>query len=200
MVSSIADAAGDRLSLGDYLRLRGVCTEWRSALAPPFPILLGLADGGRRCAPVRASVFSLPARRSFRDLYMGRSGTLSDRLYDNPHEPAQPVHSRASIVGSGSGRLATARRMSEANTGRRGSSSSIPARAPARRPSSAKPEDWPRQGGLHRQGGNCGRDETFFVLRTGNVLPGQDMRHHDLVWHVRQMHLLRPKIVVGVWC
>jgi hypothetical protein len=42
MVSSIADAAGDRLSLGDYLRLRGVCTEWRSALAPPFPILLGL--------------------------------------------------------------------------------------------------------------------------------------------------------------
>jgi hypothetical protein len=107
MVSSIADAAGDRLSLGDYLRLRGVCTEWRSALAPPFPILLGLADGGRR-APVRASVFSLPVRRSFRDLYMGRSEALSDRLFDNPHEHAQPVHSHASIVGSGSGRLAVA--------------------------------------------------------------------------------------------
>ncbi|KAM0841897.1 hypothetical protein ACQ4PT_058723 [Festuca glaucescens] len=82
MLSFIANAAGDGLSLGDYMRLRGVCTAWRSALAPPFHSLLGLADSGRR-APVRATVFFLPLRRSFRYLYMGSYAALDDSLYDN---------------------------------------------------------------------------------------------------------------------
>ena len=119
VLASITDAASarDGLSLGDYARLRSVCTAWRSTIAPPFPSLLGLADGGRR-APVRASVFSLPARRSFRHLYMGRSCALDGSLYDNLlYKPLQRVQSHASIVGSGSGRLAVAIHSQESVSG-----------------------------------------------------------------------------------
>ncbi|XP_051211628.1 uncharacterized protein [Lolium perenne] len=102
MLTFIANDAGDGLSLGDYMSLRGVCSAWRSALAPPFPALLRLTDGGRR-PPVRLTVFFLPLRRSFRYIYMRPSTALDDcLLFDNL------IQSHASIVGSGSGRLAIA--------------------------------------------------------------------------------------------
>ncbi|KAM0905234.1 hypothetical protein ACQ4PT_017517 [Festuca glaucescens] len=146
MLSFIANAVGDGLSLGDYMRLRAVCTAWRSALAPPFPALLRLTDGGRR-PPVRATVFFLPLRRSFHYIYMGSSTALDDCLYDNL------IHSHASIVGSGSGRLAIAIH-SQADI----SVSSQVVFAP--NPPHGRPKDWPTVVALY------GRNKVAYIDAT----------------------------------
>ncbi|XBI88580.1 hypothetical protein VPH35_026533 [Triticum aestivum] len=98
LLVSIAAAADNGLSIQDYQCLRGVCSAWRSALAPPYPCMLSLADDGGRSA----SVFSLPMRRSF-NLY-----TASEPLYEGCREGRNRKGSRVRVVGSGHGRLAVA--------------------------------------------------------------------------------------------
>ncbi|XBI98593.1 hypothetical protein VPH35_018813 [Triticum aestivum] len=98
LLVSIVAAADNGLSIQDYQCLRGVCSAWRSALEPPYPCMLSLADDGGRSA----SVFSLPMRRSF-ILY-----TAPEPLYEGRREGRDRNGSRVSVIGSGNGRLAVA--------------------------------------------------------------------------------------------
>ncbi|VAH41519.1 unnamed protein product [Triticum turgidum subsp. durum] len=93
VVSIAAMMAADGSPLRDYESLRCVCTAWRSALVPPYPCLLSLADA--------ASVFSLPMRRSLR-IY-----TSSEAL-DRTLSRLGRTGCRVRVVGSANGRLAVA--------------------------------------------------------------------------------------------
>ncbi|KAI4968314.1 hypothetical protein ZWY2020_057969 [Hordeum vulgare] len=90
----VSIAATDGMSLRDYASLRGVCTAWRSALAPlSYPCLLSVE---RRHYIHVVSVFSPPLRRSFH-LHTGPSFVVGPKLSYRGH---------AQVVGSASGRLA----------------------------------------------------------------------------------------------
>uniref|UniRef100_A0ACD5YTF3 Uncharacterized protein n=1 Tax=Avena sativa TaxID=4498 RepID=A0ACD5YTF3_AVESA len=97
LLVSIATETDNGLSLGDYASLRGVCTAWRSALAPPGPCLLSISDG-------RASVFSLPTRRSF---HLCEAAAAHLMLLDEETRD-MGITSHAHVVGSGNGRFAIA--------------------------------------------------------------------------------------------
>ncbi|XBI88559.1 hypothetical protein VPH35_026513 [Triticum aestivum] len=92
----VSIAATDGVTLRDYTSLCGVCTAWRSALAPLlYPCLLSVAQGHDNYI---ASVFSIPMRRSFH-LHTGSSVVV---------EPQQSFYCRARAVGSGNGCFAIA--------------------------------------------------------------------------------------------
>uniref|UniRef100_A0A8I6X1F2 KIB1-4 beta-propeller domain-containing protein n=1 Tax=Hordeum vulgare subsp. vulgare TaxID=112509 RepID=A0A8I6X1F2_HORVV len=99
-VAATVAVDGSPLTLRDYESLRCVCAAWRSALEPPYPCLLSLADGG-------ASVFSLPTRRSL------RLNTLCEVLNHSLLSRIDRFRSKRSryqgrVVGSANGCLAVA--------------------------------------------------------------------------------------------